>query len=377
MKDFAARVVAWQRACGRRDLPWQATRDPYRVWLSEVMLQQTQVATVISYYLRFVDRFPDVAALAAAPIEAVMPLWAGLGYYARARNLHACARRIIAEFGGEFPRSSAQLSTLPGIGRSTAAAIAAFCWNERSAILDGNVKRVLARHDGIELEPGTTLDRTLWTLAEERLPAPAEMPHYTQGLMDIGATICTRGAPRCPACPLRATCIALRSGRVDALPLRRARKPVPLRADYLLVAVHAGTVLLERRPPLGIWGGLLALPQFDSRAGLNAALTRVAPGSCATALAARRHAFTHFTLEFTPCLALLERAVPRVAESGQQWLAWEEIENAALPAPIRSLLLELRRDRAATDGARQRGSIQVSGDSKPTRKATRKRETML
>ncbi len=218
---FAARVVAWQRAHGRHDLPWQRTRDPYRIWLSEIMLQQTQVATVVPYYDRFLAAFPDVAALAAAPEDRVLERWSGLGYYRRAHHLHAAAKMVVARHGGAFPRDPSAIAALPGIGRSTAAAIAAFAFGARAAILDGNVKRVLARHRGIGGYPGAPrVERTLWALAESLLPARG-IETYTQALMDLGATICTRAAPRCAACPVAAGCVARRSGRAAELPSPR------------------------------------------------------------------------------------------------------------------------------------------------------------
>ncbi len=221
--SVAARVVRWHRRAGRRGLPWQGVRDPYRVWLSEVMLQQTQVATALAYYERFVERYPDVAALAAAPLDDVLASWSGLGYYSRARHLHRCAQTIVGEYGGSFPRSSAELARLPGIGRSTAAAIAAFCFDERAAILDGNVKRVLARHLGFEADlANASAQRELWAHAESLLPAAAQMARYTQGLMDLGALVCLPRQPRCEACPLAATCVARRSGRTAELPLKIA-----------------------------------------------------------------------------------------------------------------------------------------------------------
>lgn len=355
MSEFAERVVAWQAAHGRRDLPWQDTRDPYRVWLSEIMLQQTQVATVVGYYARFLQRFPDVAALAAAPLADVMRLWAGLGYYGRARNLHACARRVATEFGGEFPRDARALAQLPGIGRSTAAAIAAFCFGERAAILDGNVRRVLARHFGIEGFPGAAaVERRLWSLAVGLLPQRREMPAYTQGLMDLGATVCTRARPRCDSCPLASTCVARRDGRVAELPAQRPRKPVPTRRAQLLVAVHDGAVLVEERPAAGIWGGLLALPQFGTVAQLRAAARALGDGARARRLPTRRHAFTHFTLEFTPRVVRLARIAPRAAEPGAVWLPLAQVEAAALPTPIRSLLRDVRAALAASTPARSR-----------------------
>lgn len=360
MSEFAARVVAWQRTHGRRDLPWSG-RDPYRVWLAEVMLQQTQVSTVIGYYTRFLSRFPDVRSLAAAALDEVLALWAGLGYYARARNLHACACAIVAEHGGTFPRSAAELQRLPGIGRSTAAAIAAFCFDERAAILDGNVKRVLARHFGIEGFPGAgAVERELWRRAQALLPDAASMPAYTQGMMDLGATVCTRARPRCGACPLARSCVALRSGRVDELPTARPRRQAPVRRVQMLVALHGDAVLVEKRPPHGVWGGLLALPQFDRVAALNAAAAALGAATPVRALPARRHAFSHFTLQFTPRVARIEKLAHAAREPAACWLPLAQIDTAALPAPLRALLREVA---AAHSGS--------------TPSATRKRDTML
>jgi A/G-specific adenine glycosylase len=337
---FAARLLDWHARHGRRGLPWQGSRDRYRVWLSEVMLQQTQVATAIPYYERFVARWPDVQVLAAAPLAEVMALWAGLGYYARARNLHRCAQVVVAEHGGRFPASSAALAGLPGIGRSTAAAIAAFCFDERAAILDGNVKRVLARHFGIAGYPGVaSVERALWQRAQRLLPPAAAMPAYTQALMDLGATVCTRRSPGCDRCPLRATCVARRSGRVAQLPAPRPPRALRIERAHLLVALCRGRVLVEQRPPHGIWGGLLSLPQFASAAALRRALAGLGGAAPPQALPARQHAFTHCTLSFTPHLARLPAAVPLPA--GARWLRWGEVHSAALPAPVRRLLAEL------------------------------------
>jgi A/G-specific adenine glycosylase len=371
MRSFAARVVAWQRKHGRRDLPWQGTRDPYRVWLSEIMLQQTQVATVLPYYARFLERFPDVDALAAAPLADVMRLWAGLGYYTRARNLHACARAVVADFGGRFPAAASALAQLPGIGRSTAAAIAAFCFGERVPILDGNVKRVLARHFVIGEPVGAAAtERKLWALAHDLLPARAEaMPAYTQGLMDLGATVCTRNGPRCADCPLRTSCVAARDDRVDELPAPRARKAAPLRRAHFLVAVHGDRVLLEERPPIGIWGGLYALPQFGTLAELNSALRTFDPRIRAQPLPARKHAFTHFTLVYTPHLVRLERAPSAAHESKRRWVTLRELDAVALPTPVAKLLLEVREHggRATSHAGHGRNSA-VAATAAPKRR---------
>lgn len=260
ISTFSVRLVAWQKRHGRHDLPWQATRDAYRIWLSEIMLQQTQVSTVVSYYLRFLDRFPTVETLAASPLEAVLEHWAGLGYYARARNLHRAARIVVEKHAGEFPRTQDALVELPGVGRSTAAAIAVFAFGASAAILDGNVKRVLCRCFGIEGFPGeAAIERRLWRLAESLLPAEDLAP-YTQGLMDLGATVCVRGKPDCAACPLCKQCVAFVAGRQMELPAARPRKQLPERTVTQLLLSDGHEILLERRPAAGIWGGLLSFP---------------------------------------------------------------------------------------------------------------------
>jgi A/G-specific adenine glycosylase len=306
------------------------------------MLQQTQVATVLRYYARFLLRFPDVAALAAAPLEQVLELWAGLGYYSRARQLHACARIVAADRGGRFPDRAQDLQQLPGIGRSTAGAIAAFCFDERAAILDGNVRRVLARRFGIEGTPAVPeVERELWRLAEALLPAAGSVAAYTQAIMDLGATVCTRTAPRCDACPVAAECVARRDGRVEELPARRPARRVPVRRAHLLVALQGRAVLVEQRAAAGIWGGLLSLPEFDTAALLRAQARRLGAAR-PRALAPRRHGFTHFTLEFTPHLLLADPPALHASDAAERWLPLDRIEGAALPAPILGLLKEVR-----------------------------------
>ncbi|MBZ0133643.1 MAG: A/G-specific adenine glycosylase [Rhodocyclaceae bacterium] len=330
---FARALIRWQKQSGRHNLPWQqkGRADPYRVWLAEIMLQQTQVATVIPYYQRFLARFPDLARLAAAPSEEVMALWSGLGYYARARNLQRAAQLIVVQWGGRFPRGAGDIQTLPGIGRSTAAAIAVFAFGARAAILDGNVKRVLARAFGIGGFPGDkAVENRLWALAESLLPERG-IKAYTQGLMDLGATLCTRSQPRCGACPLAVQCVALRENRIAELPSPRARRAVPQRAVTLLVLRCRGRVLLERRPPKGIWGGLLSLPELA--AGQPA---RRYAG--ATQLPVVRHAFTHFRLDITPLLCKVSRCN---TPEGGIWLNLKALDEAPLPAPIRKILASL------------------------------------
>src|SRR5206468_6743411 len=261
--SFAARVIAWHRRHGRHDLPWQRTRDPYRIWLSEVMLQQTQVATVIPYYERFLARFPDVESLAGAELDDVLALWSGLGYYSRARNLHAAAQVLVESRRGRFPRTREGLGLLPGLGRSTAAAIAVFAFGEREAILDGNVKRVLARHFAVRGNPGEKrVENRLWKLAEAQVPEK-DVERYTQALMDLGAGVCTRARPACARCPLEASCEARSQGKVEAYPRPRPRRLVPLKKTAMLLLLREGEVLLEKRPPAGLWGGLWCLPEIS------------------------------------------------------------------------------------------------------------------
>lgn len=341
MNTFAETLIAWQRGHGRHGLPWQV-RDAYRVWLSEIMLQQTQVDTVIPYYGRFLSRFPDLPSLAAAPVEDVLTLWSGLGYYARARNLHKCAQAVMDRHGGAFPADPALLAELPGIGRSTAAAISAFSHGTRAAILDGNVKRVLTRCFGIDGFPGSkNVENALWTLAESLLPA-SDVDIYTQAQMDLGATVCTRGRPACGRCPVAGRCVALRDGRVGELPTPRPKKVVRERDGRFAVIVADGAVLLERRPPTGIWGGLLSLPELPedadtapwvaTRFGLRVRKVE--------RLAGFRHVFTHFTLNLQP--ELVDVATPGACnEATLLWQPLDRLDEAALPAPVRKLLLQL------------------------------------
>jgi A/G-specific adenine glycosylase len=340
---FAVRVGAGQRKQGRHDLPWQQSRNPYRIWLSEVMLQQTQVATVLPYYERFLAAVPDVRTLAAAPIGRVLELWAGLGYYRRAHHLHAAARRVVDRYGGSFPQTPEDLAALPGVGRSTAAAIAAFAFGVRGAILDGNVKRVLARYRGIDGFPGeAAVEKLLWTVAEGLLPARG-IENYTQGLMDLGATVCTRSAPRCDACPVAADCVARVQGRVDRLPSPRPRKSVPKRELRVLLIERAGELLFERRPATGIWSGLWSLPELSVDADVAEALrTRFGIAAAATvALAPIVHGFTHFTLTLHPLRIAVRRWQPRAASPEWIWLARDDATSAALPAPIKRLIRDL------------------------------------
>lgn len=341
--SFASRVIAWQRVSGRHDLPWQGTRDPYRLWLSEVMLQQTQVGTVIPYYERFLERFPNVNALAAADDDAVMRLWSGLGYYARARNLLKAAREVASQHEGLFPTHIDSVAALPGVGPSTAAAIVAFATGEPHAILDGNVKRVMARHFGIAgaIDSKATLD-ALWAVARAELPR-SDVEVYTQGLMDIGATVCTRTRPACDRCPVADTCVALRENRIAELPGRKRRRESPLREIALFAAISKGEVLLERRPPTGIWGGLWSLPEGASHATPANWAKRRADLSLlsAEALPPFVHAFTHYRLAITPWLVRVRRKARADDTASTVWLPLGEVRGAALPAPVKKLLLGL------------------------------------
>lgn len=336
--SFSEQLLAWQARAGRHDLPWQQTRDAYRIWLSEIMLQQTQVATVIPYYQRFLTRFPDVGTLAAAPVDEVLALWAGLGYYARARNLHRCAQAVVAVHGGQFPADPAALAALPGIGRSTAAAIAAFAYGVRAAILDGNVKRVLCRHFGIEGFPGqAAVERELWALAESLLPEQG-IESYTQGLMDLGATVCVRGQPACARCPMAEHCVARREGRQGSLPTARPRKAVPERRACFVLALDGERVWLERRPPKGIWGGLLVPPEGEpdavlARLGLQALSAEAWPPFV--------HVFTHFRLTLEPVLCAVSPAAGVGEGAGGQWLPLAKAGEAGVPAPIAKLLTQV------------------------------------
>ncbi|NMG17691.1 A/G-specific adenine glycosylase [Aromatoleum bremense] len=342
---FAARLIDWHRHHGRHDLPWQHTSgrppDPYRIWLSEIMLQQTQVDTVIPYYARFLARFPDLATLAAAPVDDVLALWSGLGYYARARNLHKAAQVVVDLHGSDFPSHAAAIARLPGIGRSTAAAIAAFAFGERAAILDGNVKRVLCRVFGVDGFPGErAVEARLWALAESLLP-DSGVGTYIQAQMDLGATVCRRSRPACARCPLADSCVARREDRIAELPAARPRKAVPQRRVRVAVIHAAGRVLLERRPPAGIWGGLLALPEIpDSEPDAGRWLqTRfgLAPRA-SLPLAPLNHAFTHFRLEITPIRFEVCEAGRNLAEAGHRWLALADLDAAGLPTPVRRIL---------------------------------------
>ncbi|WP_404300239.1 A/G-specific adenine glycosylase [Alicycliphilus denitrificans] len=343
--QIAAQVVRWQAGHGRNQLPWQNTRDAYRVWLSEIMLQQTQVATVLDYYARFLARFPDVRQLAAAPQDEVLAQWSGLGYYSRARNLHRCAQIVVREHGGEFPRTVDELAALPGIGRSTAGAIAAFCFGVRAPILDANVRRVLTRVLGFGADLAQARnERELWSLADAMLPhddLDVAMPRYTQGLMDLGAGICLPRNPSCMLCPLQQACVARRDGNAQDYPVRTRRLKRSAQAWWLLLCRDdAGRLWLERRPPAGIWAGLYCPPVHASRHDLEATL---APESMRGAqdLPAFTHVLTHRDLHLHPVLARGQVLAPdaQCAEpSAGGWFTPQQWQGLGLPAPVRKLL---------------------------------------
>ena len=343
---FANRLIEWQKRFGRHDLPWQGTRDAYRIWLSEIMLQQTQVGTVLPYYTRFLECFPTVDVLAQASIAAVLERWAGLGYYARARNLHRCAITVVRDYGGKFPAAPEALGELSGIGRSTASAISVFAYGTRAAILDGNVKRVLARCFGIEGFPGAAhTERTMWSLAESLLPE-RHIEAYTQGLMDLGSTRCTRHKPFCEACPMREICVARRGGRQSELPVARPRKVLPERTVSLLMLTDGQHVLLERLPPAGIWGGLLTLPECEEDKADELAQQHACRLIETKNMPVFRHSFSHFHLKISPLICRVERVGRRVMEAGWEWVEYDRIETAALPTPIMALIMASLKERA-------------------------------
>jgi A/G-specific adenine glycosylase len=342
---FAPAVIHWQRERGRHGLPWQGTRDPYRVWLSEIMLQQTQVSTVIGYYDRFLQRFPDVMALAAGSQDDVMALWSGLGYYSRARNLHRCAQSVVADHGGAFPRAAAALEALPGIGASTAAAIAAFCFGERVSIVDGNVRRVLGRLLAFEGDLSLSgPQRELWALAQGLLPpSPSheDMVSYTQGLMDLGSGLCTRTRPACGDCPVSALCVANGLGRQDRYPVKSRRMVRRHESWWLLVlrSSSGGGVWLERRPARGIWAGLYSVPVFADEAS---ALVAAGDGAASVrALPALSHALTHRELRLHPLLVDGGADLPTPDAATGQWVRLDRLSAYGLPTPVRSLLERL------------------------------------
>ena len=342
--SFAQKLLAWYDENGRHDLPWHHDRNPYRVWVSEIMLQQTQVTTVIPYFEVFMQRFPDVKALASAPVDDVLSHWSGLGYYARARNLQKAAQQVVDQHGGEFPGNLEQLQALPGIGRSTAAAILAQAFQQRAAILDGNVKRVLARYHAIPGWPGKTdVLNQLWERAEEHTP-DARIRDYTQAIMDLGAMVCTRSRPSCKRCPLQDGCDAYDRGETSLYPGSKPKKAKPEKTTWMVILEdHHGRILLERRPPSGIWGGLWSLPELDPAYG-----PEELPDACEQAFGFRcgdpeltsgfRHTFSHYHLHIQPARLTVQSPVHINDRDNHQWVHRDQALTLGLPAPIRTLL---------------------------------------
>ncbi len=348
--DFSAALLAWYDRHGRKDLPWQQDPTPYRVWVSEIMLQQTQVTTVIPYYERFMARFPQIGSLAAASLDEVLQHWAGLGYYARARNLHKSAQIIQHDHGGKFPDTREALQALPGIGRSTAAAILALSAHQRHAILDGNVKRVLSRFHAVEGWPGNAgVARRLWELADQHTPRQ-RVADYTQAIMDLGATVCTRSSPQCRRCPVSAGCQAHARNRIADYPAPRPRRDMPGKHTTMLILSNdQGEVLLEKRPPTGIWGGLWSLPEYPGDKADHQGVSAWCRKELGCDIEIReqwpavRHSFTHFHLTITPLLAHSHDAGISVMEGGKHvWYNVAQIHSHATAAPVRRLLAQLQ-----------------------------------
>ena len=350
MTEFATRILAWYDAYGRKDLPWQQP-DAYAVWVSEVMLQQTQVATVIPYYERFMASFPNVVALADADTDAVLAHWSGLGYYARARNLHKAAQAVRDEHAGVFPRDFDAVVELPGIGRSTAGAILALAHDQRHPILDGNVKRVLSRHEAVAGWPGqTAVARELWRIAEQNTPVE-RVAEYTQAIMDLGATLCTRSRPSCATCPVRLDCAAFATGTVDQFPGRKPKASKPLRKTTMVLAVSDNAIFLERRPASGIWGGLWSLPEVQDEA-IEDWCQRVLnhDGSRQETWSTLRHSFSHFDLDIEPVIVRARFSSSKVADSADAtWCDLDQELPGGIAAPIQKLIDRLKTDSYGTN----------------------------
>ena len=349
MPQFSERLLAWFDQHGRRDLPWQHPRTPYRVWVSEIMLQQTQVATVIPYFERFIARFPSIAALAESPLDEVLHHWSGLGYYARARNLHRAATTVLRDHRGELPRVLEAVLALPGIGRSTGAAILALSHDQRHAILDGNVKRVLARQHALAGWPAASaVQKTLWAIADALTP-DRRVADYTQAIMDLGATVCTRRRPRCDVCPVQGSCVAYRNGTVARYPSARVRRALPTRAaNFLVLETRNGELLLERRPPQGIWGGLWSFPELDDADDYRAwCVTRgLDVRGTPTRLPPIHHTFTHFRLVITPLVCpVVTRGVPSMDSDRWLWYNSAAPAQVGLAKPVSAIIFALRDNR--------------------------------
>ena len=346
MTDFSDRLLEWFDVAGRKDLPWQKSADPYRIWVSEIMLQQTQVQTVIPYFERFVDSFPTVMDLANADLDEVLGHWSGLGYYARARNLHRAARAVRDDHGGEFPTSIDDVMALPGIGRSTAGAILSLALNQVHPILDGNVKRVLTRHEAIGGWPGkTAVASRLWELAESHTPK-ARTAAYTQAIMDLGATLCTRSNAVCSRCPVKEDCKAYEAGTVDGYPGRKPKKDKPLRQTTMLIARHNERVYLERRPEAGIWGGLWSLPELGDRTVEGWCQDELGGSAPVTeSWHVLRHSFSHYDLDIRPILVRVDAPLSKVADSDSTtWYRLGEAPPGGIAAPVKKLIDQLNEE---------------------------------
>ena len=342
MTSFAKQLLDWFDQNGRKTLPWQTNKTPYRVWVSEIMLQQTQVATVIPYFIKFLDKFPSVDELAAATEDEVLHLWTGLGYYARARNLHTTAKKVMKVHNGELPATVNELVTLPGIGRSTAGAIAAICHETHAAILDGNVKRVLARHFTIGGWPGKTeTQKSLWNKAESLTPHD-RIADYTQAIMDLGATVCRRSSPDCPACPYFKSCQARINGTIDQYPGKKPKKAMPLKSTVMLIAELNDSVLLQKRPSKGLWGGLWSFPECKSVENIDALLQSLNLEHLGrTQLPRFRHTFTHFHLDIEPIRVTIQETKRFADPSAEIWFNVSAPQSVGLTKPVTKILAEL------------------------------------
>lgn len=344
LSSFSERVLDWFDAHGRKDLPWQQPKDPYRTWVSEIMLQQTQVRTVIPYFERFMQSFPDINALASAAQDEVLQHWSGLGYYARARNLHRAAQAIRDDYSATFPGTLDAVTALPGIGRSTAGAILALSMNQRHPILDGNVKRVLARHEAVAGWPGTTaVARRLWEIADDVTP-DERVADYTQAIMDLGAMVCTRSSPACDRCPVAEDCRALDQDLIADYPGRKPKKEKPLRQTTMVLAKHDGHVYLERRPESGIWGGLWSLPELAGDNVENWCRDRLQREPLAVEeWRVLRHSFSHYDLDIQPIVVRIDSPLSKVADGNDA--TWHQLDKdlpGGMAAPVSKLIEQLK-----------------------------------
>jgi len=340
---FSLRILDWFARHGRKDLPWQQNKTAYSVWLSEIMLQQTQVKTVIPYFQTFMQSFPNVLALADADEDLVLHHWTGLGYYARARNLHKAAKMVRDQYQGQFPLTLEAMMSLPGVGRSTAAAILSSVYQQPHAILDGNVKRVLARHGAIEGWPGNKkVESLLWQQAEKHTPV-ASVTEYNQAMMDMGAMICTRSSPKCDSCPVQMDCLAYAQGQQQVYPGKKPKKVLPERKTCMLLPMYAQQILLYKRPPSGLWGGLWGFYEADELQEVSLVAARLGiKGYQALELEVFRHTFSHFHLDIQPVvLHLSQQPATQVMENEQLWFDLKQPANVGLAAPTKKLLTKL------------------------------------